>query len=134
MRYRKWKVAGLLRWLPRQSDTLLPRLNTNSMIRSRIAAELPLHVALGAKGHAEPIFIVGAPRSGTTLLFALLRESLALNSFGQESHGAWEKLHRPHNTPTHTQIIEKEDLKGLSSRYIRGCYSLADNASLIKAR
>ena len=38
----------------------------------------------------EPIFIVGAPRSGTSLLYAILRRSSQLRHWPGESHEIWE--------------------------------------------
>lgn len=43
----------------------------------------------------DPIFIVGAPRSGTTLLFHLLRESRTLGSLPGEGHNVWRTFHHP---------------------------------------
>jgi hypothetical protein len=40
----------------------------------------------------NPIFIIGCPRSGTTLLFTILRSSQELWSSPDESHYAWEKF------------------------------------------
>lgn len=45
--------------------------------------------------HERPIFILGAPRSGTTMLFYLLRESGALASLPGEGHDIWRALHHP---------------------------------------
>lgn len=94
-------------------------------LRCKVGALLPFRLMFGGLCHDTPIFIVGAPRSGTTLLFSLLRESSELLSFGQESHWAWEKFHRPINSSSQSQIIEPNDLTPFTSRFIRGCYSSA---------
>ncbi len=40
-----------------------------------------------------PVFIIGAPRSGTTMLFKLLDQSPHLASLGVESHLLWDMYH-----------------------------------------
>jgi sulfotransferase family protein len=42
---------------------------------------------------SEPIFIIGAPRSGTTLIFELLARSPAVASLTTESHVIWDIFH-----------------------------------------
>jgi hypothetical protein len=42
-----------------------------------------------------PIFIVGMPRSGTQLLFHVLRESGELGGMPREGHDAWRAYHHP---------------------------------------
>src|SRR5437867_12312484 len=41
----------------------------------------------------RPIFILGSPRSGTTLLYEVLGHSSRLASLGVESHFLWEMFH-----------------------------------------
>ncbi len=43
----------------------------------------------------NPVFIIGCPRSGTTLLFNILSESPELHSTGYEGGPIWEKYHPP---------------------------------------
>ena len=62
-------------------------------LRARQAAHLP---ALWAGGSLErPIFIIGAPRSGTSLLYAILRTSSHLAHWPGEAHEVWEADHHP---------------------------------------
>lgn len=42
----------------------------------------------------EPVFILGAPRSGTTVLFETLDQSPSLTSLGRESGVLWDMFHR----------------------------------------
>jgi Sulfotransferase family len=42
---------------------------------------------------AHPVFILGSPRSGTTLLFEVLNRSPAVASLEAESHLLWEMFH-----------------------------------------
>jgi hypothetical protein len=41
----------------------------------------------------RPVFVIGAPRSGTTVVFELLDQSPELASLGRESHLLWEMFH-----------------------------------------
>ena len=45
--------------------------------------------------HDRPIFVIGAPRSGTTMLFHLLRESSSLGALPGEGHDIWRAMHHP---------------------------------------
>lgn len=42
---------------------------------------------------AKPVFILGSPRSGTTLLFDALNQSPELKSLAREGHLLWEMFH-----------------------------------------
>jgi tRNA A-37 threonylcarbamoyl transferase component Bud32 len=43
----------------------------------------------------RPVFIIGAPRSGTTMLLRLLGESDELAGFPHEGHNIWRAFHHP---------------------------------------
>lgn len=43
----------------------------------------------------RPVFIIGAPRSGTSLLYAILRASSSLRHWPGESHEIWEADYHP---------------------------------------
>jgi hypothetical protein len=43
----------------------------------------------------EPIFVLGSPRSGTSLVFDILRQSSEVASLDAESHLLWEMFHQP---------------------------------------
>ena len=59
----------------------------------RRASHLP---ALWAGGRLDrPIFIIGAPRSGTSILFSVLRSSGRLAHWPGEAHEVWEADHHP---------------------------------------
>ena len=68
------------------------RLN-RVMLRARQAAHLP--GLLAGKELDRPIFIIGAPRSGTSMLYAILRESSRLAHWPGEAHEVWEADHHP---------------------------------------
>lgn len=44
---------------------------------------------------SQPVFIIGAPRSGTSLLYAILRMSSVLKHWPGESHEIWEADYHP---------------------------------------
>ena len=43
--------------------------------------------------YQRPVFIIGAPRSGTTMMFHLLRSSGELASLPGEGHNVWRMFH-----------------------------------------
>ena len=49
----------------------------------------------GRRDVREPIFVIGCPRSGTTLLFDLLRRHPDLASLGAEGHRFWDAHQHP---------------------------------------
>lgn len=68
------------------------RLN-RVLLRARQATHLP---ALATGGKLDrPIFIIGAPRSGTSMLYAILRTSSELRHWPGEAHEVWEADHHP---------------------------------------
>ena len=71
-----------------------PRDHLNRvLLRARQASHLP---SLWAGGTLDrPIFIIGAPRSGTSLLYAILRTSSRLAHWPGEAHEVWEADYHP---------------------------------------
>jgi hypothetical protein len=68
------------------------RLN-RVMLRARQASHLP--ALWGGRTLDRPIFIIGAPRSGTSILYSILRESSALAHWPGEAHEVWEADYHP---------------------------------------
>jgi hypothetical protein len=64
-----------------------------SAFRLRQAVHLP-GLVLGGRLH-RPIFIIGAPRSGTSLLYAILRSSPEIAHWPGEAHEVWEADYHP---------------------------------------
>ncbi len=93
-------------------------------LRFRILAHLPLQL-VSPKSCQRPIFVVGCPRSGTTLLYNLLQQAPELKSLGQESHWIWEYFHPPSQTPDHSQFLKGSDVTDRSRGFIRACYGAA---------
>lgn len=48
--------------------------------------------------HERPVFVLGAPRSGTSTLFHLLSHHGQLGSLWKEGHDLWRKYHHPRQT------------------------------------
>ena len=92
--------------------------------RVKTAMHLPYRM-LNPVNCSDPIFVLGAPRSGTTLLFYLLDSHNKLDSFRQESHWVWEYCHPPSKKNPSSQVLTTADLTIVSRRFILGCYSAA---------
>ncbi len=55
-----------------------------------------------------PIFVLGSPRSGTTVLFQLLDRSPQLASLGRESNMLWEMFHKPEHVGFRSHVVGPE--------------------------
>ena len=77
------------------------------MLRARQAAHLP-GFAAGARLD-RPVFVIGAPRSGTSMLFAILRTCRALTHWPGEAHEVWEADHHPALTGWSSNVLGADD-------------------------
>lgn len=91
--------------------------------RVRQAAHLP-GLLLGGKLD-RPVFIVGAPRSGTSLLYATLRRSSRLAHWPGEAHEVWEADFHPALGGWESNVVRAEDVTEDSARRIRRSFYLA---------
>lgn len=66
----------------------------------------------------QPIIVVGCPRSGTTLLFRLLRRHEALGSPRGEGHVLWNTFHHPRMHEWSSDRVVAEDIRPGERRYI----------------
>lgn len=57
--------------------------------------------------HERPVFILGAPRSGTSMFFQLLRASQELGALPGEGHDIWRALHHPRWRGWKSDVVEK---------------------------
>jgi Sulfotransferase family len=64
----------------------------------------------------EPVFVVGSPRSGTTMLFEVLNRSPHVASLGGESHLLWELFHPSSETAWSSHRLGSEDVTGPEQR------------------
>jgi hypothetical protein len=94
-----------------------------ALLRSRQAAHLPAYL-LGGRLH-RPIFIIGAPRSGTSLLYATLRASPRLAHWPGEAHEVWEADHHPALTGWESNMLAAADATTEVAARIRRSFFLA---------
>ena len=99
-------------------------LHPPAALRLRILSRLPVQF-VASETCTRPIFIVGCPRSGTTLLYRILERAPNLRSLGQESHWIWEYLHSPEQSSDHSQKLRAADLTPRSKWFIKACYGAA---------
>jgi hypothetical protein len=91
-------------------------------LRLRQATHVP---ALLAGGRVrEPIFIVGAPRSGTSLLYAIVRSSPALAHWPGEAHEIWEADFHPALRGWSSNALDASDARGRAGERIRRSFFL----------
>src|SRR5690349_22681246 len=66
----------------------------------------------------DPIFILGSPRSGTTMLFELLDCSTHLASLGYGSHFIWEMYHPIRATSYDSHAVTPADISERERRVV----------------
>jgi hypothetical protein len=72
----------------------------------------------------RPIFIIGAPRSGTSLLYAILRQSSKLKHWPGESHEVWEADYHPALRGWSSNALDASDLNHEAAARIRRSFFL----------
>jgi hypothetical protein len=92
------------------------------LLRARQATHLPGLVAGGKLD--RPIFIIGAPRSGTSMLYAILRESSKLANWPGEAHEVWEADFHPALRNWSSNALEAADAAGPEGERIRRSFYL----------
>jgi hypothetical protein len=83
---------------------------TNNAIRRLNARRTARFLKAWAAGPTfrRPVFIIGAPRSGTSLLFRMLSIHPELASLGHEGHDIWRRFHHPRKRNWSSDVIEPE--------------------------
>ena len=71
----------------------------------------------------NPVFIIGCPRSGTTLLFTILRSSTELWSSPDESHYVWEKFLTDKRDRMFSMYLTSENFTDGDKEYIENKYA-----------
>ena len=66
----------------------------------------------------RPIFIVGAPRSGTTTLFRLLGAHPDLRSLGHEGHDCWRHFHHPRRDGWQSDALDAADVTSRERSFV----------------
>ncbi len=70
----------------------------------------------------NPVFIIGCPRSGTTLLFTILSSSPELWSTYKESHYIWEKFLPDKRDPMFSMYLTEADFNIGDREYLEAKY------------
>jgi hypothetical protein len=92
-------------------------------LRARQASHIPALVAGGRL--TRPIFIVSAPRSGSHLLFGVLRASSRLQTWRpSEAHEVWEADHHPSLRGWGSNVLDASDVTPSSAARIRRTFFL----------
>lgn len=89
--------------------------------RVLLVARKGLHLpALVLKGRlSQPVFIIGAPRSGTSLLYSILRSSSRLAHWPGEAHEVWEADFHPALTGWRSNALDRGDAGGPEGERIK---------------
>jgi Sulfotransferase family len=89
--------------------------------RTLLRARQALHVPALLRGARldRPVFVIGAPRSGTSLLFAILRSSSRLAHWPGEAHEVWEAYYHPGLRNWESNVLDDSDVTPEAAAYIR---------------
>lgn len=86
-----------------------PRHHLNRLLlRLRQAGHVPAMLTGGRLD--RPIFIIGAPRSGTSILFSVLRSSGSVAHWPGEAHEVWEADHHPALRGWDSNVLTADDV------------------------
>ena len=96
------------------------------LLRARQVMHLP-SLLLGARLR-RPVFIIGAPRSGTSLLFAILRSSSRLAHWPGEAHEVWEAYYHPALRNWESNALDASDITPEAATYIHRQFALIAGA------
>jgi Sulfotransferase family len=97
------------------------RLN-RVMLRARQASHLP--ALWTGRTLDRPVFIVGAPRSGTSILYSILRVSSALAHWPGEAHEVWEADYHPALREWSSNALDASDFDEPAADRIRRSFLL----------
>lgn len=98
-----------------------------AVLRARQAVHLP---ALLTGGRLDrPVFIIGAPRSGTSLLYAILRTSSELRHWPGEAHEVWEADYHPALRGWGSNALDAADVEPSAARRIQREFFLVTGRS-----
>jgi Sulfotransferase family len=90
--------------------------------RAKQATRLPSLLTGGELN--RPVFIVGAPRSGTSLLYAILRTSAAFDHWPGEAHEVWEADYHPAQREWGSNVLDAGHVRPDAARRIRRSFFL----------
>jgi len=91
------------------------------LVRLRLRARQACHVPeyLLGKDLDRPIFIVGAPRSGTQLLMSAIRASRHVRTWPGEGHEVWEADYHPSLRSWDSNVLNEDDVVPEYAKRIR---------------
>jgi hypothetical protein len=108
-------------WRSRAVPATLYRRATSSTVVRRLAglAIRPVFAALpAAQAPPRPVFVIGCPRSGTTLVVRALAFSDELASLGTEGHALWEAFNHPRRHGWSSNALGAGDVSGSERNYV----------------
>ena len=71
----------------------------------------------------KPVFIIGCPRSGTTLLYTILKSTNQLWASHSEAHFVWEKFVPDARDPMYAVYLTEDDYSAEDEKYLNDKYS-----------
>src|SRR5215208_1631386 len=82
-------------------------------------AAQPLSLILPrAEAPEKPVFVIGCPRSGTSILLHLLLQSAELRSVQSEGHILWQPYHHPKRRGWDSDALGSEDVSDREREYV----------------
>lgn len=79
----------------------------------------PLVVAMpAAKPPPPPVFVIGCPRSGTSILYRALSASPEMASIRHEGHLLWEAFNHPSRHGWSSNALTAEDVTDIERKYV----------------
>jgi hypothetical protein len=93
-----------------------------AILRVRQAAHLPAYLAGGSL--ERPVFIIGAPRSGTSMLYAILRAHSRLRHWPGEAHEVWEADYHPALRGWSSNALNENDIEAEAAARIKRSFFL----------
>ena len=91
-------------------------------LRARQAAHLPAYAA--GRKLDRPVFIIGAPRSGTSLLYSVLRSAPVFAHWPGEAHEVWEADYHPALRDWESNALTEADVDDKAAARIRRAFFL----------
>jgi hypothetical protein len=114
--------------MPEQMPGLLAKLDDPWGINWRLANAVKrfslsrsirfVHGFVAGVRYERPVFIVGVPRSGTTMMFHLLRESGELGALPREGHNMWRAYHHPRYSGWRSDRVERGRVRFGERRFV----------------
>jgi Sulfotransferase family len=110
---------------------LYRRATASTLVRRMASVAIrPVFAALpAARAPARPVFVIGCPRSGTTLVVRALALSTELATLGMEGHALWEAFNHPRRHGWSSNAVGAGDVSRSERNYVyrvmralsRGC-------------